>query len=282
MPIQLKIEAHEAHEAFAAYAENASELQVAVSRIGHSNQSMSHREMGTALATLHQQGLELLDRSLARGQHALSMRRALQAPGVTEVLTGFEAHVAQLMSDEVASRIDRRQLEDRIKAVGRDAQHRVAAIIDVVHEIVAAVEAHPAFGNSTNDAPVATFSGSIERNARRTLLALATYGKVLDDPERGHHALGGPKLEEVAELSGGPLEDAVAVLEERDLLQYRKKTTADPIGYIKLNARGRREAERLRVAGDERTSTSSPTAAQESEQKLPRMDVQFGEKIDSA
>lgn len=244
MGIQLKIAAREAHDAFAAYAETASELQLAVSRLGESNQPMSHRDMGAALAKLHEQGVELLDRALARGKDALAFRQALHAPGVADVLCRFDAQIAQLMSEEASGRLDRRQLRDAIETLGRAAQDRLATIIAVVQQVVAAVEDHPDFG-APNNASSTSASTPIDGDARTVLLAVANYEKVPNDPERGHHQLGGARLEQAAGMKGGKLEDAVDMIEGRGLLQYRKRTTADSIGTIKLNAQGRLEAQRL-------------------------------------
>ena len=83
---------------------------------------------------------------------------------------------------------------------------------------------------------------AIENDVATLLLALADYERMPDDPERGHHALERENLVSVSGLQGNRLKDAVDLIEDRGLIE-RKKFVDDNIGYIKLTARGRREAE---------------------------------------
>lgn len=85
---------------------------------------------------------------------------------------------------------------------------------------------------------------SIEDNARRVLLALASFGQRPDDPERGQHALEGEELEQVTGLGGSSLQDAVDVLDDRKHIE-RHRFVDDSVGQVRLNARGRLEAEKL-------------------------------------
>src|SRR4051794_1031959 len=107
MAILLNIAAREAHDDFVALAESAAELQRFASQVGQSHQAKAHRELGDQLASFQRQGVELLNRALRRGHHAISLQKVLTAPDVEETLCGFNLCVSDAASKEAARIFDR-------------------------------------------------------------------------------------------------------------------------------------------------------------------------------
>lgn len=88
---------------------------------------------------------------------------------------------------------------------------------------------------------------SIEDDVEKVLVTLADYGVSPNDEERGRHALEGDELVKLTGFAPNRLNDAVEVLEGRNLVELRNYLGTAPFdfGEVKLTAGGRVEAERI-------------------------------------
>lgn len=116
----------------------------------------------------------------------------------------------------------------------------------------------------------------IEEDAVTVLRALAEYQEAEDDPNRGHHELSGPQLQEITQLPPHRLNDAAELLSLNSNVLLRRYIGTHPFtfGFAVLQPLGRYEYQRLMrpappeaVALDERV-TERPS--------LPRRAVPVG------